>query len=271
MAIIPPDQKFHTLDPITPTQERGSALANAGREIYTMQDIIDTVGGGGGGGVSSLDTLTGDITLVGAGDVTITNNGSDQITISALTGVASLEALTGALNIVGAGTVTVTDNGVDTITITGSGGGGGATTGEKLDFTVRTSAYTGATGEHEGIDLKIGGAASVTAGLAYYWNGNWNASDAVLPASGDGLMAVATATGTGVNMMQKGIIQLAANPTGASAGSVLYFETSGTGTAGTLTATPPSASGNIVRVAGHAIDAAGLVYFDPSEDWLEIV
>jgi hypothetical protein len=43
MPIIPVDQKFHTLDPLTPTQERGSALANAGREIYTMQDIIDTV------------------------------------------------------------------------------------------------------------------------------------------------------------------------------------------------------------------------------------
>lgn len=147
-------------------------------------------------------------------------------------------------------------------------GGGGATTGEKLDFTVRSSAYTGATGEHEGIDLKLGGAASVTVGLSYYWNGNWNASDAVLPASGDGLMAMATDTGVGVNMMQKGIIQLAANPTGAVAGSVLYFES---GTPGTLTATAPSASGNIVRVAGHAIDAAGLVYFDPSEDWLEIV
>lgn len=150
------------------------------------------------------------------------------------------------------------------------GGGGGATTGEKLDFTVRSDAYA-ATGDHEGIDLKIGGAASVTVGLSYYWDGDWNVSDAVLPASGDGLMAMATDTGVGVNMMQKGIIQLAANPTGAVAGSVLYFETSGTGTAGTLTATAPSASGNIVRVAGHAIDAAGLVYFDPSEDWLEII
>ena len=40
-------------------------------------------------------------------------------------GVSSLETLTGALNLVGAGTVTVTDNGSDTITITGSGGGGG--------------------------------------------------------------------------------------------------------------------------------------------------
>jgi hypothetical protein len=124
---------------------------------------------------------------------------------------------------------------------------GGATTGEKLDFTVRTDAYA-APGDHEGIDLKLGGAASVTVGLSYYWNGNWNASDAVLPASGDGLMAMATDTGVGVNMMQKGIIQLAANPTGAVAGSVLYFES---GTPGTLTATAPSASGNIVRVAGH--------------------
>jgi hypothetical protein len=80
-------------------------------------------------------------------------------------------------------------------------------------------------------------------------------------------MAMATDTGVGVNMMQKGIIQLAANPTGAVAGSVLYFES---GTPGTLTATPPSASGEIVRVAGHAIDTAGLVYFDPSEDFFEI-
>lgn len=48
MPIIPTDQKFHTLDADTPTQERGSAIANAGREIYTMQDIIDSVGGGGG-------------------------------------------------------------------------------------------------------------------------------------------------------------------------------------------------------------------------------
>lgn len=47
MPIIPVDQKFHTLDPLTPTQERGSALANAGREIYTMQDIIDSVTTGG--------------------------------------------------------------------------------------------------------------------------------------------------------------------------------------------------------------------------------
>jgi len=55
MAQIPNDQKFHTLSANTPTVERGSAQADALREIYTMQDIIDSVGGGGGGGTEGED------------------------------------------------------------------------------------------------------------------------------------------------------------------------------------------------------------------------
>ncbi len=55
MPQIPLDQKFHTLDADTPTQERGSSLVNAGREIYTMQDIVDTAGGGGGGSTTGED------------------------------------------------------------------------------------------------------------------------------------------------------------------------------------------------------------------------
>lgn len=257
MPIIPTDQKFHTLDAETPTQERGSALANAGREIYTMQDIIDTVGGGGGGGVSSLDTLTGDITLVGAGDVTITNNGSDQITISAITGVASLEALTGALNIVGAGTVTVTDNGVDTITITGSGGGG-STTGEDLSLNVRSAPYS-ATGDHEGTVLSIG-TLGLTAGTVYMWDGSeWGTANAGALATADGLMGVSTDTATAPDVLVSGIIQMSAT---GSAGDPLYLDT----TSGLLTATAPGV-GNIVRLMGYKLDSTR-VYFNPSNDWL---
>ena len=47
MPIIPVDQKFHTLNASTPTKDRGSAQTDSLREIYTMQDIIDSVGGGG--------------------------------------------------------------------------------------------------------------------------------------------------------------------------------------------------------------------------------
>lgn len=48
MAQIPLGQKFHTLNASTPTKDRGSAQTDSLREIYTMQDIIDSVGGGGG-------------------------------------------------------------------------------------------------------------------------------------------------------------------------------------------------------------------------------
>ena len=232
MATIPPDQKFHTIDPTTPTPERGSIRTNNMHEIYTMQDIIDTVGGGGGGGVTSLETLTGDLILQGAGGVTISDNGTDTITIT-----------------------------------------GGATIGEKLDFTVRDTAYTGVTGEHEGIDLKIANT-SVTAGLVYELGENpgvgpeWFESDASIITLSQGLLAVATDTGSGVNMMQKGLVVLSGFGA-VKNGSVLYLSAT---TPGTLTTNPPTGSGEIVRVAGYLVDQTlDLVYFDPSQDWIEII
>ena len=56
MAIIPTAQQFHTLSSTVDTTERGSALANASRESYTMQDILDTVSAGGGGFPFLIDT-----------------------------------------------------------------------------------------------------------------------------------------------------------------------------------------------------------------------
>ena len=49
MAIIPTGQQFHTLSSTVNTLERGSAYANASRESFTMQDILDTVSATGGG------------------------------------------------------------------------------------------------------------------------------------------------------------------------------------------------------------------------------
>lgn len=46
MAIVPSGQKFHTVANDVETSNLGSKLANSNREIYTMQDIVDTVGGG---------------------------------------------------------------------------------------------------------------------------------------------------------------------------------------------------------------------------------
>lgn len=46
MPTIPLQQKFHTIAANVATKERGSALVNSQKEIFTMQDIINTVPAG---------------------------------------------------------------------------------------------------------------------------------------------------------------------------------------------------------------------------------
>jgi hypothetical protein len=46
MAQVPSGQKFHTVPSNVQTEEKGSKLANSQREIFTMQDIIDTIPSG---------------------------------------------------------------------------------------------------------------------------------------------------------------------------------------------------------------------------------
>jgi hypothetical protein len=48
MPTVPLDQKFHTIAANVATKERGSALVNSQKEIFTMQDVIDTLPSGGG-------------------------------------------------------------------------------------------------------------------------------------------------------------------------------------------------------------------------------
>jgi hypothetical protein len=172
------------------------------------------------------------------------------------------------------GTVTVTDNGSDTITITGSGGGGGSTQGEELSFNVRTTPFTPTTaGEHEGVVTEFG-AQAVSAGKVYYHGASgWALTDSAAQSSSDGLLGVAVEGATTANegLLNKGIVILDHTPAGATVGAPLYLDTSATGTAGTLTATAPVASGEVVRVAGYSIDGAQKVFFDPSKDWIELL
>jgi len=64
MALIPSEQKFHTLDKDTPTKDRGSKQAQDQRKIYTMADIVETAGGGGV--VSKLEYTEGMPTSIGS-------------------------------------------------------------------------------------------------------------------------------------------------------------------------------------------------------------
>jgi hypothetical protein len=142
----------------------------------------------------------------------------------------------------------------------------GSLIGQKIDFITRQTAFV-STGDHEGELLKIGTSAQ-TQGNVLYWTGtDWADADASAVGTASGLTAIAHTTTTPgtAGALQKGFIQLAAAP--ATAGDILYLSE----TAGALTATAPTASNAIVRVMGYDVDGAGLIYFNPSQDWLEIV
>lgn len=81
MPDIPLLQKFHTVADDVVTVNRGSAVANANRTIFTMQDIITTVDSSGGGGTIGGSITAGQIAFGAAtansieGNSNITTNG----------------------------------------------------------------------------------------------------------------------------------------------------------------------------------------------------
>ena len=80
MPSIPLLQKFHTVADDVVTVNRGSAVANANRTIFTMQDIITTVDSSGGGGGIGGSITAGQIAFGAATSDEIT--GDDDFKIS---------------------------------------------------------------------------------------------------------------------------------------------------------------------------------------------
>ena len=80
MAIIPNSQKLHTVSSTVDTTDRGSAEFQSQREVYTMQDVIDTVSAGG----SSTDLKNATVTLTPAQLLSL--NGGAEIELIAAPG-----------------------------------------------------------------------------------------------------------------------------------------------------------------------------------------
>jgi hypothetical protein len=257
MAQIPLNQKFHTLNANTPTVERGSAQADGLREIYTMQDIIDSVTTGGG--IDFVELGDTPSTYAGAaGQAAIVNPTEDGLIFGAA-GASELIELTDTPAGYGTTGQVLTTNGTDAATWEDAP----SPVGIDLALNTRSNPYSSA-GDHEGTVLSIG-TLGLTVGTVYYWDGSeWATANAGAVATADGLMGVSTATGVAPDVLVSGIIQLSSVP--GSAGDVLYLDT----TTGLLTATAPSGSGEIVRVMGYNLDGSR-IYFNPSQDWLEIV
>ena len=81
MPNIPVTQKFHTVSGDVDTENKGSALANSNRAVFTMQDIINTVDSAPGSGTIGGSITAGQIAFGAAtantieGNANITTNG----------------------------------------------------------------------------------------------------------------------------------------------------------------------------------------------------
>jgi hypothetical protein len=108
---------------------------------------------------------------------------------------------------------------------------------------------------------------TVTAGVVYVASsGAWVQGDADVGSASIGMIAVATDSASAAEMLIEGVIKLSSNAgfSGASAGDVLYLSN----TAGELTDTAPSGTGDYVRICGYVVNASqNEVFFSPSKEW----
>ena len=141
----------------------------------------------------------------------------------------------------------------------------GAGDGTEVEYLVRSTEVALA-GDVEGNIVKFGTTTGMTAGDVYVWNGtNWVQVDGDADTTTKGLMGVALgASSADDGLLTHGVAYLSHDP--GAAGDILYVDTA---TAGYLTATQPSTTGQFVRVAGYCL-ADNKVFFSPSQDFIEV-
>jgi len=135
--------------------------------------------------------------------------------------------------------------------------------GTELEIQTQTTAVDAA-GEAEGTVVKFGTGTLVAGQVYTHASGAWLAVDADASTTTEGLLGMALGTSpTTHGLLVHGVGYLSHDP--GAAGDVLYVHT----TAGELSATQPSATGDFVRVAGYCL-ADNKVFFSPSQDFIEV-
>ena len=153
------------------------------------------------------------------------------------------------------GDVTLTHSS-NTLTV----GGGNLDTNRQLNVTSSTHF------EAKGDIVYLGGGSTTQGELCYLKSdGEWAAADADATATSGGvLLALALGTDPDADgMLLRGMFTLDHDP--GTIADELYVST----TAGDITGTAPSGSGDIVRVVGYCLDSTnGQIWFNPSNDFI---
>jgi hypothetical protein len=109
---------------------------------------------------------------------------------------------------------------------------------------------------------------SVSQGHLVYLStaGRWEKTDSDALATSFGMLAIQAGEDQTAQLVVNGLYNLSYDP-GGSRGDPLYIS----GTAGLITSTAPTGTGDIVRIVGYKMHATnGLIYFNPDQTWVEL-
>jgi len=167
--------------------------------------------------ITDTDTTYDLASAQSTNDVDITLTGSD--------------ATTDTIKIVAGTNITLTDNGSNQVTIDASGGGSSTElAGSAIKYSVRTSAY-GTANDHEGQTVYFGSTTGMTAGSIYYWDGtNWQTTSNNAQSTAEGPIGIALGAASATDgVLTQGVYYYSTVP--GSNGDVLYLGASGNLTA----------------------------------------